>query len=98
MVCHTDVATDRCASSTEIRKGEVHAPNDTTWASNTVASANTRTYRLARKRNRIVKRGGSGWAAAEARSRSVAVGPARLTRRCRARAGLVACDERHYRD
>jgi hypothetical protein len=48
-----------------VEQGEVHAPNATTWASNTGASAETCTYRLDRERSRIAQRCGSGWAAAK---------------------------------
>ena len=46
-----------------------HTPNAGTRVSNTVANARTRMFGPARKQNRIVKRGGNGWAAAEARCR-----------------------------
>jgi hypothetical protein len=61
------VATD------EVRKGESHATNDRTWASNIVASARTRMFGPVRKRNRTVQRSGSGWTANEAGSRSESV-------------------------
>jgi hypothetical protein len=83
-------ATDSKAPWLRVRKGEVHAPNVTTWASNivasadtrvshTVANARTRMFGPVRKRNRTVKRSGIGWTANGAgwRKEAVVAGPQR---------------------